>query len=85
MKKCLRLAGCVAFNYVENDDKDVCDMFGQMNSLEETNLVGTRGHFSDTCNEIKNLTDYRQKRSISLVFKKKTEKISEERRQELTS
>ena len=60
MKKCIRLAGCVAFNYIESDERDICDMFGRVNNLVDS-TKGTRGHFSDTCNEVQNMTDYRQR------------------------
>ena len=61
MKKCIRLAGCVAFNYIESDERDTCDMFGRLNNLVDSTANGTRGHFSDTCNEVQNMADYRQR------------------------
>ena len=87
MKKCVRLAGCVAFNYIKTDEQDHCDMFGRVNNLVDSATMhnGQRGHFSDTCNEIQNMTDYRQERTISLVFKKKTDMVTDDVRDELTT
>ena len=68
MKKCVRLAGCVAFNFIEGE-KSFCDMFGQLSSLVnlQAGEKGSRGHFSETCNEVKDLTDYR-KQVLFILF-----------------
>ena len=61
MRKCFRYAGCVAFNFYETGDFDICELFSKIVPTRE-NITGhkvTRGFFSDTCGDIDNFTDYR--------------------------
>ena len=61
MRKCFRYAGCVAFNFYETGNFDICELFSKIVPTRE-NITGhkvTRGFFSDTCGDIDDFTDYR--------------------------
>ena len=61
MRKCFRYAGCVAFNFYETGNFDICELFSKIVPTRE-NITGhkvTRGFFSDTCGDIEDFTDYR--------------------------
>ena len=68
MRKCFRYAGCVAFNFYETGNFDICELFSKIVPTRE-NITGhkvTRGFFSDTCGDIDNFTDYRFVKNQSL-------------------
>lgn len=50
MRKCFRYAGCVAWNFYENDASDICELYSSIGKVVPSNHPKvTRGYYSEFC------------------------------------